>query len=77
MVLEKLGSVAKQQDPCPPLPIEAGGDQAAKTPAISNKLVPVENSSISSPEDDSSLNETPRGDRCTNLSKVLNGFHFP
>jgi hypothetical protein len=61
-VPEATGSVAKQRGLCPPSPNEAGGDEAAGSPAASVKLAPTEKDILSSPEDDSSLDETPYGE---------------
>ena len=41
---------------------EAGGDEAAGSPAASVKPGPAEKDALSSPEDDSSIDETPCGD---------------
>ena len=49
---------------CPPLPNEAGGDEAAGSPGASVKAVQEEKGALSSPEDDSSIDESQNGDKC-------------
>jgi hypothetical protein len=60
MVHKAPASVAEQQNP--PLLNEAGGDEAVGSPAASVKPVHAEKDIISSPKDDSSLDETPLGE---------------
>jgi hypothetical protein len=52
------------------LPNEAGGDEAVGSLAASIKLVPAEKDILSSPEDDSSLDETSCGEECNIPSKL-------
>ena len=61
-VPEALGSVAKQKGSHTQTPNEAGGDEAARSPAASIKPVLAEKDALSSPEDDLSLDEPPCGD---------------
>jgi hypothetical protein len=54
--------LAKQVNNPPSLPVKGGGDAAAGSPAASISAVPEEKGAISSPEDDSSADESPSGD---------------
>jgi len=60
MVHNAPTSVVKQRNQ-PPLN-EVGGDEAAGSPTTSVKPVHAEKDILSSPEDDSSLDETPSGE---------------
>ena len=50
--------------------VEAGGDEAAGSPAASITSVPEEKGAISSPDDDSSVDESPSGDGNTVLVEL-------
>jgi hypothetical protein len=54
--------LAKQEHGTPHSPVEAGGDAAAGSPAASIAAVPEEKGASSSPEDASSVDESPCGD---------------
>jgi len=60
--LEGPNALAEQEADSPCLPIEVGGDEAAGSPAASVSAVPEEKGAISSPEDDSSVDESPSSD---------------
>jgi hypothetical protein len=62
--------LAEQENYPPCLPVEAGGDEAARSPAASITAVPEEKGAISSPEDDSSTDESPSGDGHTVLMEL-------
>ena len=57
-VHEAMNSVAKQRGSSPPSPNEAGGDEAAGSPSASIDAVQEEKEALSSPEDDSSNDES-------------------
>jgi hypothetical protein len=59
---EGLTTLAKQEKYSPHLPIEAGGNEAAGSPVASIAAVPGDKGAISSPEDESSEDESPRGE---------------
>ena len=63
-VEEPEGSLTlAKQEQCPSTPPnEAGGDEAAGSPAVSVNAVPGDKGAISSPEDESSEDESPRGE---------------
>ena len=61
-VPEAPDSVAEQRGSCLPSLHEAGGNEAAGSHAASVKPAHVEKDALSSPKDDSSLDETPSGD---------------
>ena len=50
--------------------IEAGGDEAAGSPPTSIATVPRERGAMSSPEDDSSIDESPSSDGHTLLVEL-------
>jgi hypothetical protein len=59
---EGLNILAESEHDPPHSPVEAGGDEAAGSPAPSIAAASEEKGAISSPEDDSSANESPSGD---------------
>jgi hypothetical protein len=56
------GSLAERDLSSPPLSIRTGGDEAAGSPAASVSADAAEKGAISSPEDDSLVDESPSGD---------------
>ena len=76
-VHEAPDSVAEQQKSSPPLPNEAGGDEAAGSPSASVNAVPEEKDALSSPEDDSSDDESQDGDGCPTPCELPVDSHFP
>jgi hypothetical protein len=54
--------LAERETAAPHSPVEAGGDEAAGSPTPSVAAAPEEKGAISSPEDDSSVDESPCGD---------------
>jgi hypothetical protein len=54
--------LAKQVNNPPNLPVKTGGGEAAGSPAASISAAPEVKGAISSPEDDSSTDESPSGD---------------
>ena len=63
-VEEPEGSLTlAEREQCPSTPPnEAGGDEAAGSPAVSINALPGDKGAISSPEDESSKDESPRGE---------------
>jgi hypothetical protein len=63
-VEEPEGSLTlAEREQCPSTPPnEAGGDEAAGSPAVSINAAPGDKGAISSPEDESSEDESPRGE---------------
>ena len=59
---EGLKVLAERENDPPLSPVKAGVDKAAGSPAPSISAVPEEKDAISSPEDDSSADESPSGD---------------
>jgi len=62
--------LAEQESDSPQSPVEAGGDEAAGSPTPSISAVAEEKGAISSPEDDSSADESPSGDDHTVLVEL-------
>jgi len=54
--------LAERETGSPHSPVEAGGDEAAGSPTHSVAAAPEEKGAISSPDDDSSADESPCGD---------------
>ena len=66
------------QEQCKPLlPLEAGGNEATRSPAASVSAVPMEKGVLSSPDDDSSINESPCGDGRTVSGELLVNNSLP
>ena len=59
--------LAEQETSTPHLPVEAGGDEAAGSPSPSVAAAPEEKGAISSPEDDSSVENKAGVDASTHL----------
>jgi hypothetical protein len=56
-------STLTEREQCSPLSsLETGGDEAARSPAASITAVAMEKGALSSPEDDSTVDESPSGD---------------
>jgi hypothetical protein len=67
---EGLTTLAEQEQCTPHSPIEAGGDEAAGSPAASITTVPGDKGAISSPDDDLSVDESPSGEGHTILVEL-------
>ena len=76
-VPEAPDSVAEQQRSSPPTPNKAGGDEAAGSPGASVNGVPEEKDALSSPDDDSSNDESQDGDGLTTPRELPVDSHFP